>query len=378
MSIVNIRNIAILAVSLALLAGCVITEQLSQQQSKTAQQDFTFADLEKLQGIKEGSGKPENTLYIFVDTRSPQSQKSYRESRPFIAKGKTIKWIPVITLGDTENGEQLAATLLQRGTADMLRRVLGNGEQIKTKPTDDTRRALESNIRAYKTVNATSVPEGFYLEEGKPVRINPTEKSNFEYVFMDSAQKAATTQAEVQAEIQKQIKQVKPGAIDGKWTGAIPDSIRKADTLYGVKEGSGKPEDTLYIIVDPRCPACRFVLKASRIHVAMGRTIKWIPIIALGQPEVGEKLAATILQRNSMDAVQRVLGNKEQIFSTPTQDIKKKLAYNGSYFEAAKSTAKIDGVPVAFYLDRQTGRVSTTYISQAGALDKVFGVLARK
>ncbi|WP_240533889.1 hypothetical protein [Aeromonas veronii] len=59
-------------------------------------------------------------------------------------------------------------------------------------------------------------------------------------------------------------------AFDGKFTGTIPESMKTVDSLAGVKEGKGGIADTLYIIVDPRCPYCRKAYNITREYVKKG------------------------------------------------------------------------------------------------------------
>jgi len=179
-------------------------------------------------------------------------------------------------------------------------------------------------------------------------------------------------------QVAQKPQQVKKGAIDGKFTGKVPEFLVAAEQLAGVKEGRGKVEDTLYIIFDPRCSACRYIYTETRAHVANGRTVKWIPIIALGDTAKGESLSATILQRNPHEGLRRVLGNKEQIMTNPSRETRKSLELNHDFFDIAFEKVGQGGfVPVAFFLDRRTGNPRMTAISSRGALGEVFGTLAQ-
>jgi hypothetical protein len=150
----------------------------------------------------------------------------------------------------------------------------------------------------------------------------------------------------------------RPGVLEGKFSGAVPESMKVVDALKGVKEGTGKISDTLYVIFDPRCSSCRALYNSSRDYVKKGATIKWIPVVALGDPENGEQLAATILQSNDQDAIRRVLGNHEPIKTKPTQATKATLNKNLDFmFDAyEQSGGMAPGVPVAFYVNHRTGK----------------------
>ncbi len=170
-------------------------------------------------------------------------------------------------------------------------------------------------------------------------------------------------------------------ALVGKYSGVVPESIRTIDTLPGIKEGNGGQADTLYVIVDPRCPYCRKAYTYTREYVKRGFTIKWIPVVALGDPSQGTLLAATLLQAkpaNQAEALRRVLGNKEEIATQPTKATIEALDRNLSFFFAAFQNNGIEqaGVPAAFFLDKRTGKPRmTTGISEMPVIEEVFGKL---
>lgn len=173
----------------------------------------------------------------------------------------------------------------------------------------------------------------------------------------------------------------KGGALVGNYKGSIPESIKTIDTLAGIKEGTGGPADTLYIIFDPRCPYCRKAYGATRAYVQKGFTIKWIPAVALGNPDQGAPLASTILQApvpQQQDALARVLGNHDQLMAAPTKATQAALTRNLQFLFAAfqNSGQKEVGVPAAFFLDKQTGNPRMmTGISELPVIEQVFGKL---
>ena len=173
-----------------------------------------------------------------------------------------------------------------------------------------------------------------------------------------------------------------PGAaLVGKYSGAIPESIKAIDSLAGIKEGKGGQADTLYVIFDPRCPYCRKAYTFTREYVKRGFTIKWIPAVVLGNPPQGTALAATILQATSQqqaDALRRVLGNKEEVASQPTKATIEALDRNAAFFFAAFQNNRVEqaGVPAAFFLDKRTGKPRMmTGISELPVIEEVFGKL---
>jgi hypothetical protein len=167
-------------------------------------------------------------------------------------------------------------------------------------------------------------------------------------------------------------------AMDGSFKGAIPESMKTVDTLAGVKEGKGGIGDTVYIIIDPRCPYCRETYNLTRAYAAKGHSIKWIPSAALGNPADGVPLAATILQAKDQKTLARVLGKHEQIRSEPTPETVEHLSTNLAFlFAAFENNGKEQaGVPAAFFIDHRTGKPRMmTGLSQAVVLEDIFGKL---
>jgi thiol:disulfide interchange protein DsbG len=170
-------------------------------------------------------------------------------------------------------------------------------------------------------------------------------------------------------------------ALVGPYSGTIPESIKAIDSLAGIKEGHGGPTETLYVIFDPRCPYCRQAYNITRPYVQHGFTIKWIPTLALGNTVQGLGFAATVIQAKPSEQAEmlhRVLGNKEEINSAPTQATQEALARNLSFFYAAfkNKGASQPGVPAAFFLDKHTGQPRMmTGISELPVVEAVFGKL---
>lgn len=171
------------------------------------------------------------------------------------------------------------------------------------------------------------------------------------------------------------------GALNGKFSGKLPESIKTVDTLAGIKEGKGGPADTLYVIFDPRCPYCRQAYNRTREYVKRGHTIKWIPAVVLGNPEQGAPLAATMLQAGAAgqaEALRRVLGNKEEVATPPSKTTLEALARSENFFYAAFQNNHVDkvGVPAAFFLDKKTGQPRMMMgVSEMPVIEEIFGRL---
>lgn len=170
-----------------------------------------------------------------------------------------------------------------------------------------------------------------------------------------------------------------PSAFDGPAPKEIPEAIKLVNDLAGFKEGKGGAAETLYIIVDPRCPYCRRAFQQTREHVKNGATIKWIPAAALGQPETGLPLATTIL-RGDPELAARVLGGHEQLPTPPTDFELRQLSKNLDFmFEAFKQNNEPNpGVPVAFFIDRRTGKARMTMgLSEKVVIEDILGVVEK-
>ncbi len=171
------------------------------------------------------------------------------------------------------------------------------------------------------------------------------------------------------------------GALVGKFSGKVPESILTIESLAGVKEGSGGPGDTLYVVFDPRCPYCRKAYNNLRPYVKKGFTVKWIPVVALADPASGTPVTASVLQvkpGEQADMLRRVLGNKEEVRTVPSKAVLAALDRNLAFFYAAFKNNNVDkvGVPAAFFLDKRTGNPRMmTGIQEMPVIEEVFGRL---
>lgn len=167
-------------------------------------------------------------------------------------------------------------------------------------------------------------------------------------------------------------------AMDGDFKGEVSESMKTVDSLKGFKEGAGDINNTVYIIFDPRCHYCRDAYNATRQLVSRGKTIKWIPTAALGEPEQASPIIATILQSKDKDVLNRILSKHESINTKPTPETIKAMNDNLSFMFAAfkQNTGQQAGVPVAFFVDHRTGKPRMlTGVSDASVLQDIFGPL---
>jgi thiol:disulfide interchange protein DsbG len=135
--------------------------------------------IDSLAGIKEGKGAAADTLYVIFDPRCSYCRAAYQQTRAYVKRGFSIKWIPAMALGNQAEGIRLGATVLQAKPgqqAEMLRRVLGNKEEITTEPTKASQEALARNLEFFfaafqnNRVEQAGVPAAFFLDKrtGKP------------------------------------------------------------------------------------------------------------------------------------------------------------------------------------------------------------------
>ncbi len=173
----------------------------------------------------------------------------------------------------------------------------------------------------------------------------------------------------------------KASALDGKYTGAIPEAIKTVASLDGIQEGKGDPSNTVYIIFDPRCHYCHDAYALTRKYVKKGYAIKWIPSLALGDPAGGAPVAAAIMQsKTPAEELGRAMTNAypfSGINAKPTEATMESLAKNLSFLFAAFENSHTNGpagVPVAFYIDHRTGKPTMmTGVSSQVVLDDIFG-----
>lgn len=135
------------------------------------------------------------------------------------------------------------------------------------------------------------------------------------------------------------------------------EAIKNIAPLVGVKEGRGTIDKTLYIMFDPRCPYCHSVYNKTRAYVKAGGTIKWLPVVVLGDKANGMRLVADILQaRDPAAAMVKVLGKRvgaATADASTTKVVQDNEAYFFAAFERNKAVGQA-GVPVAFF-ETKTG-----------------------
>lgn len=139
----------------------------------------SMAAVASLSGFTEGKGEPADTVYIIFDPRCTFCHTAYNETRKYVAKGFTIKWIPALALGKEEVGLPLAASILQNPSTQTLDRLFNASNDLKPRVTPNQKsiEQLARNLtflkqsRAQSTGDATAkVPMAYYLNKqtGQP------------------------------------------------------------------------------------------------------------------------------------------------------------------------------------------------------------------
>lgn len=191
--------------------------------------------------------------------------------------------------------------------------------------------------------------------------------------------------ANIQADNQAQMQQDTPvryGMAIGKLKGDIHPIVNILDDLRGFKiDKSVAPEDTVYVIYDPRCPYCTELFqKTEKLDLkAKGITIKWLPTIALGLDSLAEKQAAIGLRAKSVADLSKGFGQNIdtsgiEVSENETDALNENLAF---LFEASNQTfGESHGVavPATFFIDKETGTPNMMYgASDEEIFKQIFG-----
>ncbi|MGN8096824.1 hypothetical protein [Methylobacterium sp. 22177] len=149
-----------------------------------------------------------------------------------------------------------------------------------------------------------------------------------------------------------------------------PASARQVMQILGKLEAvadvpPGTPaERVATIFFDPRCPYCHAAFTALHGRIAA----RWIPVVVLGEPEAGNRMAAAILAASDRQtALATTFDRKQDPGGTPATDLLAKVAENREAFAGVFAAAPSlkPGVPTLF-VPRPDGRVTIQVGFQAG------------
>jgi thiol:disulfide interchange protein DsbG len=136
---------------------------------------------------------------------------------------------------------------------------------------------------------------------------------------------------------------------------AAIDAMRVVDGLLGFKEGNASFDKTLYIVFDPLCPHCHANYAAARTMVRQGMTIKWVPIVMLGnavQRAESVRQIAGALASSAPDRLDQLFARKFKD-GKPSQDLIKELMTTEDFFlktHAHNPQAGPAVVPTVYFL----------------------------
>lgn len=136
----------------------------------------------------------------------------------------------------------------------------------------------------------------------------------------------------------------------------IPIAIESISKLKGFKEGSGSYEKTIYVVFDPRCQYCHRAFERTRDLTKQGFSIKWIPVVLLGDQNAQAQSVQWIEEAFAMPdpmAAMNALINGKLKGKAPSKDTIQALISNEVYFQESyrnNPNAGQPGVPTAYYL----------------------------
>ena len=201
-----------------------------------------------------------------------------------------------------------------------------------------------------------------------------------------AAETAVKTQPAAQTPVTAQVNgQDRVGMAIGEYKGEIPKVIGLLDSLKGFKEDpSVKPEDTVYVIYDPRCPYCHGLFDKIHNEIDLKQkkiTVKWLPSVALGAKGDNDPViarAAYGLVAKNLEEFSNSFANKPIPEVKVTDQMKVDLNDNLEFlYEASNRTfgeSASKSVPAVFFLDKQTGVPQMMYgASDDTVFKNIFG-----
>lgn len=148
--------------------------------------------LDSLAGAKQGKGSPQDTLYVFYDPRCPWCHRTFTALQPYVYAKYTVKWIPTVALGKTDDALKLASAPLQNSkllTASFEKEAAAKNITPTKANINSLNQNLQYLVAYFKVVEpnqAVSVPFGVMLDKstGKLTHIQGlTEKPILDLVF---------------------------------------------------------------------------------------------------------------------------------------------------------------------------------------------------
>lgn len=158
---------------------------------------------------------------------------------------------------------------------------------------------------------------------------------------------------------------------DPKVAKQVVETLAKLEGVTDVPAGASS-DRIATIFFDPRCPYCHAAFKAMHGKVAA----RWVPVVVLGEPEAGKRMAAAILSApDRLAALKSVLDGKGD-GGEPSAELAAKLEENRTAFASvfAASPSLRPGVPTMF-VPRPDGRLAIMVGYEAGDEVKLKSVM---
>jgi thiol:disulfide interchange protein DsbG len=136
----------------------------------------SIAAVDSLGGIKIGSAPAGGTLYIIIDPRCPYCHQAYDALKPYMDKGFSIKWIPTVALGKSEDALEMANAILHAKNRADLDLIMTNPKAHTKKLTGADRETLQRNLLfmfqafQHSSNENAGVPVAFFVDKnsGQP------------------------------------------------------------------------------------------------------------------------------------------------------------------------------------------------------------------
>lgn len=114
-----------------------------------------FTAVKHLKGIKEGKGSDNDTVYIVFDPRCTYCHQAFNNSRSYVARGATIKWIPTLALGESASALQISAGLLRSNSIKTLEKSFNGTDaeinSVKAIPSSSESASINQSLEYLKS-----------------------------------------------------------------------------------------------------------------------------------------------------------------------------------------------------------------------------------
>ena len=269
------------------------------------------------------------------------------------------------------------------------------GEVVSSEPLGDTGmtawvlkpKGTNQNAIFYSTKDGKAFIDGtiFNIADGKDLTTPLLAKNNIAPATAPNTDPQTVTATPVSATghptPEQVVTQSTEGEPLGEFKGTVPEVIKVLDSMPGYKEDkSMKPEDTVYVVYDPRCPYCHKLYEMTRNVDFKGKniTIKWLPTVALGQSngkdEIARQAAFAFEAKDGADfgctfSQEKPLAAKFGDQETQALGLNLSLLYEAADKTYGKDAPK--AVPAVFYLNKKNGLPKMIYGSTDPAVFKI-------